>query len=1168
MPDPSNERVNVAGVGELPLPEQVAWVCSQQQERCQRGERPRVEEYLQQLPALRAERDACLYLIMQEVALRQEQGETPGLQEYLGRFPELGDALRGEFAHVRGVGNGATAHGGEAATIPPRGVGGFLDEALKEAPRHEAATIPPGEQENGGPDTPAMLTSRVSVAGYEILGELGRGGMGVVYKARQIKLNRLVALKMILAGAHAGADGVLRFRAEAEAVAQLQHPNIVQIYEVGESEGHPYFSLEFLDGGSLEGQMKAGPLQPRRAAELIERLARGMHYAHERGIIHRDLKPANVLLTREGEPKITDFGLAKRLDSAQGQTHSGDIMGTPSYMSPEQATGRIKELGPATDVYALGAILYDLLTGRPPFQGATAMDTLIQVTTDEPVPPSRLQPKVPRDLETICLKCLEKSPRRRYASALELADEVGRFLRGEPVHARPVGLLGRGWRWCKREPKLAVSLAAVLLLLLTVAVGATTALIQVSRARSRMEQAQRERALGQVEALLAANPQTVPHIIEGLAPFRDVVDARLQELRTQADLPQAQRTRAALALLPVDAGQVDYLKRRLLEEEDPPEMLLIRETLLPHAAELKTELWADAVGPRPGPDEKAASARQFRALVALAEYDPANARWAQAGGNVIEDLLSANPLYLGLWSKALRPVRGALLEPLARVFRADPHRENRQVAAVVLAYYAADRLDFLVDLLLDADLRQWTVLWPKVQTQRDEALPLLHQELAKETPANESDKDPLARRQAQAAVALLRLGQPGVVWPLLQHTLADPDPRRRTYLIHILGPLQAPPQALIERLEQEKDVSIKRALILSLGEYAQNSWQPAERSALIKRMQEVYRSAPDPGLHAAAEWLLRHWKEADWLRQTTQEWARDRTAAGQCQARNRQQLAQEKTHARPQWYVTGQGQTMVVIPGPVEFLMGSPLTEPGRYPTETQHRQRMGRSFAMAAAPVTKEQFLRFRPGFSHDALQYYPEPTCPIGGVTWYEAAAYCNWLSKQEGIREDQWCYETTPQGQISALKRNYLRLSGYRLPTEAEWEYACRAGARTIRSYGQSDELLGEYGWYLQNSRERTWPVESQKPNDLGLFDMHGNVWNWCQERYRDYPGAKAEASEDVEDVLAINSAESRVLRGGSFVSQVLGVRSARRLRNVPGARYHDVGFRLARTYRPEE
>ncbi len=360
----------------------------------------------------------------------------------------------------------------------------------------------PADAPTLGPE-PAAPTGPVpeGVPGYEILKELGRGGMGVVYKARQVALNRVAALKMILSGAHAGDKDRARFRSEAEAVARLQHPNIVQVYEVGEHNGLPYFSLEYVDGGSLAQHLDGTPLPARDAAGLIETLARAMHHAHAQGIVHRDLKPANVLLQKVGSsqhpvassktdradssstgywllttgysPKITDFGLAKQLDSQKGDTQTGAILGTPSYMSPEQAAGRAREVGAAADTYALGAILYELLTGRPPFKAETPLDTVLQVAAQEPVPPTRLQPKVPRDLETICLKCLEKEPHRRYASAGDLADDLGRFLHDEPIRARPVGAVERLWKWARRRPAVA-ALSAVSMATVAVAFAIVT----------------------------------------------------------------------------------------------------------------------------------------------------------------------------------------------------------------------------------------------------------------------------------------------------------------------------------------------------------------------------------------------------------------------------------------------------------------------------------------------------------------------------------------------------------------------------------------------------------------------------------------------------------------------------------------------------------------------
>jgi eukaryotic-like serine/threonine-protein kinase len=302
------------------------------------------------------------------------------------------------------------------------------------------------------------------VPGYRVEALLGHGGMGVVYRVWHLRLNRAVALKMLLAGPCARTEELERFQREAEAVAALGHPNIVQVHDVGDVDGRPYFTMELVEGGTLADRIEGVPQPAHQAAALMATLAEAIHAVHQSGNVHRDLKPSNILLTRDGTPKVTDFGLARRLEGGGGLTLSGIPMGTPSYMAPEQARGRKGAIGPATDVYALGAILYELLTGRPPFRAESATATLQQVVADEPVPPTRLNPRVPRDLQTICLKCLHKELARRYASAEALAEDLRRFDRGEPITARPVGPLERGVRWVRRQPALAAAVALGVLL--------------------------------------------------------------------------------------------------------------------------------------------------------------------------------------------------------------------------------------------------------------------------------------------------------------------------------------------------------------------------------------------------------------------------------------------------------------------------------------------------------------------------------------------------------------------------------------------------------------------------------------------------------------------------------------------------------------------------------
>jgi formylglycine-generating enzyme required for sulfatase activity len=374
--------------------------------------------------------------------------------------------------------------------------------------------------------------------------------------------------------------------------------------------------------------------------------------------------------------------------------------------------------------------------------------------------------------------------------------------------------------------------------------------------------------------------------------------------------------------------------------------------------------------------------------------------------------------------------------------------------------------------------------------------------------------------------------------------------------------LGADPQALRKRLEEEPDVSICRALLLSLGEFPTGQHPAPQREPLLARVLRWYREHPDPGLHGAAEWLLRRkWGQAAKLQEIDRELAKGKQ-------KKLEQIKQDmgQGSSRPQWYVNGQGQTLVVIPGPVEFLMGSPPSEAGRADNERLHQRRIPRTFAIAATPVTVEQFQRFQD--ENPFRQYAPTGDCPMPGMTWYTAAEYCNWLSKQEGLPESEWCYEPNKKGKYAEGMRpapGYLERAGYRLPTEAEWEYACRAGAVTSRCYGESEELLDYYAWHVGNANGRSWPVGSLNPNDLGLFDLHGNLWGWCQDRYLPYETATGgKAPEPGEDRTPVVGTESRVMRGGSF-SHPGSVRSAYRGRLMPSYRGYDIGFRPARTFR---
>jgi hypothetical protein len=434
--------------------------------------------------------------------------------------------------------------------------------------------IPPGGEALPRPGMP-------TIAGYEVTEEISPGGMGIVYKARHLGLDRLVALKLILDGRLSSIDNLRRFHREAEIAAGLSHPNIVQVYEYGESEGIPYISMELIEGKSLAAVIASDPgtFPCREAPPLLAKISRAVHYAHERGVLHRDLKPGNILLDASGEPHVADFGLARRLKADVSLAPAGAIVGTPSYMPPEQASAT-PVLTTAVDVYSLGAVLYELLTGKPPFQEETLVDTLLDVLERDPAAPRSLNPTVPRDLEVICQKCLRKAPKDRYPSAAALADDLERFANGEPIQARPVGMLERRWLWCRRKPALALFFGSLVLLVVLLAVSAPFIWFLYRDGQHQRQRAETNLSVTR-EVLEDVTKQVINNPRLGAAGFAEVRREQMRPLipvyekllrqnpQTPALLPEQGRTLLVLA----------QIHHELNEEAEALELLQQAETL-------------------------------------------------------------------------------------------------------------------------------------------------------------------------------------------------------------------------------------------------------------------------------------------------------------------------------------------------------------------------------------------------------------------------------------------------------------------------------------------------------------------------------------------------------------------------------------------------------------
>ena len=673
------------------------------------------------------------------------------------------------------------------------------------------------------------------------------------------------------------------------------------------------------------------------------------------------------------------------------------------------------------------------------------------------------------------------------------------------------------------------------------------------------------RAREMVENLKNAKESQVPEIVKGFDGYRRWANQPLQQLFTNADAESSAKLHAALALAPVkpvDGGVIGHLRERLLNAT-PAQFPLIRDALADddpeHAPQIE-KLWQiSEVTTNP-------MRQRFQAACALATYTPEDARWTEVAPTIAKHLTGLPSAEAVAWRTELRPARGQLQQPLATIFRTSPKESQlRQFAAETLTDYARDNGKMLGELLLEADPATFELLLAGSKASTD-AKARLQQELdvTLKPEWDEETLDALARRQSHAGVALARLGQVDVLWPRMAFK-PDPlqpptqDPRLRTELIHDLADYRADSKILFDRLGLEQDVSTRRALILALGQYPPDQLPDDRRPALIEKLLVDYENEPDAGLHGAIEWLLRKWDRADDVRRIV-----DRL-----RPTNKAPQGHRATGER-QWYLNEQGQTFSLFPAG-EFLMGTPESEPDRQEDDERwHRRKIERPFAIASKEVTRAQYLEFVKATNarDPANQYVKTLDSPQTGMEWFEAARYCNWLSEQEGIERDQWCFdpnETGDYGPGMKTKLGFLELAGYRLPTEAEWEYACRAGSATSRYYGISEVRLREFAWYMDNGKTLTHPVGEKKTNDAGLFDMLGNAQEWCHDA-----GYLYAASQDALPTLTDKSANMdasrpRVLRGASFNNQQSVVRSGFRVIFRPDFLVNTFGFRPARTYR---
>ena len=642
-----------------------------------------------------------------------------------------------------------------------------------------------------------------------------------------------------------------------------------------------------------------------------------------------------------------------------------------------------------------------------------------------------------------------------------------------------------------------------------------------------------------VTALLKADIDEVPSIVEQIEPIRAWADPKLVDTYEQTGVSNSQKLRAAVALLPVDQSKLDFVSEQLLSLP-ATQFSTVRDTMLPHKDELVGRYWRIATDT--GNPERV----RFHAACALASFDSENANWESDHFShfVANHLVNVLPSELKPWRNALTPVRDSLTVPLKAIFRDERAGEQeRSFAADTLADYYSDDANQLFDLLVETNESQFKAIFGALGRHRLAAISRGIEEVSMPLPvdADDADKERIAIRKANAATMLLRLGSGEHVWPLLKHSN---DPRVRSYIIHWLGPRGCDIEPLIVRLDQEEDVTIRRALILCLGEF---EVPDSEKPRIAKRLLRIYQSDPDAGLHAAAGWLLRKWNlhtQHNEINALLLESAKDRLPKD----------------APSHWYVAANGSTMVVVNGGQLRMRRLHFGQPTE---ETQEVSVEG--FEISATEITRDQYARFLQDADPLGIPRIPQDPAthrdaPQGIIRWNYACAYCNWLSARAGIPSEQFCYQPNDDlyDDAMVLRRGWEELEGYRLATEQEWEFACRAGSRTSHFCG-SVNLLDHYAWFQTNSEGFPQPVGMKKPNDLGLFDMVGNIQELCQDLYVDFDG-----DGSPEPILdgPIQSDAYVVSRGGSYHDRTGALRSTSYQR-VPLAKHKNwIGFRIAR------
>ena len=952
---------------------------------------------------------------------------------------------------------------------------------------------------------------------YRVIKQLGEGSFGRVFLARDEKLDRLVAIK-VAKKAFKDAERLKSFFEEARILASLDHPHIVPVYDVGSSEVEGVFFIsKFIDGVSLAQKIKQGGCSLDDAIARVLMVSEALGHAHEKGLVHRDVKPDNILLDQLGKAHVADFGLALKVDFSNKQT---EFTGTPAYMSPEQAGGIGNLVDQRSDIFSLGVVFYELLCGERPFQGSNIAEIIDSVIKADFILPSKINPNIPQGIEQICCKALCKNKENRYGSANEFSADLKSYLDSCKQSLNP--------------QKLNVNYKLVAALLCSCAIFLCLTAWLIHRG---YEADLNGKAKAMVAAVFLGEGKSLELALEKSDEFISRTSLIYRHELAGMDKSDPRRMKALLGL-GCGNPELDQELCELMLKASVPDFLVVRKRLEP----FKQMLIEGVVQKfkKADPDEL------LKLGGTVAFWIPGHPILDSYLPQITDKLLVQNKVFLVEWAEVFWSVKDNL-NPLliSRIKNIEIESSQRDFATGLCCEFLRSDSAQLFDLMEVSDPRNARVILAKMIPLKEEVL-----QFAKSLRESKLEMAGFAKnlkfqdRQGIAAAIQISLGE-DAGFSVFSFS-SDPTSKSKCQLL--LGQLNVSPAIVVEKINSTADISSKSAMVVALGDLDLDSIDLESKSKWKSGFLALYANSPEAGLHGALDWLLR------------KRWNMGKECDLVCES------LKSKTVPGNKWLVNSMGQTFVILDGPMKFQIGSPLDEPLRYEAERMHERGIVRSIVVAQKEVTLNDFLALMPQQRY-IEKYSKTPDTAMICISWYDSARYCNLLTEKEfGVSEcvylpnDQGLYEEGMRIVDEPLKKK-----GYRMPTEAEFEFFYRGGSMAMFNHGSDIRLTDRYSVYFANSKDQAWPVGSLRPNEFGLFDTGGNVFEWCLEAYEPYPNLNL-LDEDAfmgSQNKKIMTSISRVMRGGCFYNQIGSLRNADRNGAKPDDRSNSRGLRLVRS-----